>query len=305
MKKSISVKMCIIGAGRVGTTMGYFFSRAKSSGINLKAISSGSDKSLKRAGEILGEESKEILFTRDNIKAAMSANCILICTPDDAIEKTCVEIVRGMGKEDLRDYYFIHFSGSKSLGVLGEAAEKGAETASIHPIKSFAFIEGAIKTLRNTFYGVTCAGRKSAEFAENIVEILGGREIKVPDDKKPLYHAALCVASNYLVSLLNYSVEIHKRIGIRHGDSIMGLTDLVDGTIDNIKKMGTEKSLTGPISRGDSGTVGEHIKGLEKIFSEDEMKLYRVMGLETGKMAYKNKWINYKEFEKIKEILEC
>jgi len=305
MKKNISVKMCIIGAGKVGTTMGYFFSRGENRGVELKAISSKTDKSLRRAADLLGDKSKGIVFTKDNLEAYKLANCVLLCTPDDVIEETCSDIVGGMGKEDLRDYYFIHFSGSKSLGVLREAERRGAETASIHPIKSFASIEGAIKTMKDTYYGVTCSSRKSRHFTERLLRVLGGREIKVSDDKKPLYHAALCVSSNYIVTLLNYAVEIHKKIGIKPDESIGGIIGLVLGTVENIKEMGTKKSLTGPIARGDTGTVEEHVRRLKKIFNEDEIRLYRIMGLETGKIAYKNKWINYEEFEKIKEILEC
>jgi len=284
--------------------MGYFFASRQSSGVDLKAISSKSDSSLERAKEVLGEKSKGIVFTKDNIKAALSVNCVLICTPDDIIEDVCEDIVRGIGKKDLNNYCFVHFSGSKSMRVLGSAKNAGAGIVSIHPIKSFASVDEAIKTLKDTFYGVTCSNRRSGEIAGLLVKILGGKTIEVADDKKPLYHAASCVASNYLVALLNYAAEINKRIGMKQEDSIKVLASLVEGTVKNINKMGIKKSLTGPIARGDTGTIEEHMKGFRKIFTEEEIRLYKLMGIETGKIAYRNKWIKYRTLEKLKEILE-
>lgn len=303
MKKTTRINLCVIGAGRVGTTVSYTLAEKDLPNIKLKAISSRSTESLKRAKKILGSKAAGVIFTRENSKAVSLANCILICTPDDVINSVCSDIFKDKSK-DFKNYYAIHFSGSKSLEVLNSARAAGAEIASIHPLKSFASIEEAIKSLPGTIFGVTYSSTESKKMAEFLVKSLGGEIIEVENNKKPLYHAAACVASNYLVTLINYAVLIHKKMGIKPEDSLKGLMGLVEGTVSNIKKMGTEKSLTGPIARGDIGTIKEHVKSFNEFFSKEDSALYRMMGIETSKIAHQNKWIKESTVEELKEILK-
>ena len=303
MKKTTRINLCVIGAGRVGTTVSYTLAEKELPNIKLKAISSRSMESLNRAKKILGSKAAGVIFTRENSKAAALANCILICTPDDVINSVCSDIFKDKSK-DFKNYYAIHFSGSKSLEVLNSAGAAGAEIASIHPLKSFASIEEAIKSLPGTIFGITYSSTESKKMAEFLVKSLGGEIIEVENNKKPLYHAAACVASNYLVTLINYAVLIHKKMGIKPEDSLKGLMGLVEGTVSNIKKMGTEKSLTGPIARGDVGTIKEHVKSFNEFFSKEDSALYRMMGIETSKIAHQNKWIKESTVEELKEILK-
>lgn len=187
---------------------------------------------------------------------------------------------------------------------MNSARAAGAEIASIHPLKSFASIEEAIKSLPGTIFGITYSSTESKKMAEFLVKSLGGEIIEVENNKKPLYHAAACVASNYLVTLINYAVLIHKKMGIKPEDSLKGLMGLVEDTVSNIKKMGTEKSLTGPIARGDVGTIKEHVKSFNEFFSKEDSALYRMMGIETSKIAHQNKWIKESTVEELKEILK-
>ncbi len=304
MKKPDTKKICIIGAGRVGTTLAAAILNANNPGIKLAAISPGSRQSLKRALKILGEKSGSIAFFNDNIECAKFADCILISTPDDAIEKVAAEIVNadpGMIKGKL----FIHFSGAKSLKVFDAAAKAGGLTASIHPIKSFASIENSISTLAGTIYGVTYPvnnDKTTREYINFFIASLGGKIVEVNDSKKSMYHAAACVASNYLVSLVNYAVKIHESIGIKPEDSLSGLIGLIEGTVANIKNLGPQKALTGPIARGDTGTVKEHMDEFKLSMKPGEENIYKVMGLETAKIAFGNGWIKketLKEFIRI------
>lgn len=303
MKKTTRINLCVIGAGRVGTTVSYTLAEKELPNIKLKAISSRSMESLNRAKKILGSKAAGVIFTRENSKAVSLANCILICTPDDVINSVCSDIFKDKSK-DFKNYYAIHFSGSKSLEVLNSARAAGAEIASIHPLKSFASIEEAIKSLPGTIFGITYSSTESKKMAEFLVKSLGGEIIEVENNKKPLYHAAACVASNYLVTLINYAVLIHKKMGIKPEDSLKGLMGLVEDTVSNIKKMGTEKSLTGPIARGDVGTIKEHVKSFNEFFSKEDSALYRMMGIETSKIAHQNKWIKESTVDELKEILK-
>lgn len=308
MVKTKKKNILIIGAGRLGTTLASVLSINPVPDLKVRYIASRTEKSLTKAKKIIGRYGKEIFFTKDMVEGVKDCSIIFICTPDDEIEKVCNNIAKN-AKMSLRGKYFIHFSGSKRLEVLKNAKKLGAYVASIHPMKSFASIEDSIKTIGGTVYGITSEktqlSRESMKVKNliiNIVESLDGTAVEVKDDDKPLYHAAACVASNYLVSLVNYAVEINEKIGIKSEDSLKGLIGLIESTIDNIKKLGTKKSLTGPIARGDTGTIKEHLDNIKKNFEKDDYLLYKALGLSTSKIAYKNKWITRNTFEKFKKI---
>jgi len=303
MKKIKTLDICVIGAGRLGTTVSCMLARKEKDGVRLKAVASKSLESLNRAKRIIGSKAKDIVFTLENKKAASLADCVLICTPDDIIGAACGEIFADKN-QILKNRYALHFSGSKSLSVLNQAREAGAEVASIHPLKSFASIKEAVRTLPGTVFGITYCSKESKRISEFIVKNLGGKAIEVDDEKKVLYHAAACVASNYLVTLINYAVLIHKKVGIKPEDSLEGLMGLVEGTVSNIKKMGAERSLTGPIARGDVGTIREHIENFNKFFNRENISLYKMMGRETSKIAYSNKWIDKNTERELKRILK-
>jgi predicted short-subunit dehydrogenase-like oxidoreductase (DUF2520 family) len=304
MKKINTKKICIIGAGRVGTTFAAAILNTNTPELKLTSICPGSGQSLKRAIKILGEKSARIDFFNNSADCAKTADCILISTPDDIIEKVTAEIVNsdpGLIKGKL----FIHFSGAKSLKVFDAAAKAGGFTAAIHPIKSFASIENSISTLAGTIYGVTYPENKDKAIIEYInffIASLGGKIIEVDDNKKSMYHAAACVASNYLVSLINYAVKIHESIGIKPEDSLKGLAGLIEGTVANIKNLGTRKALTGPIARGDIGTVKNHMDEFKLFMEKGEDNIYKVMGAETAKIAFGNGWIKKETLEEFLRI---
>ncbi len=303
MKKNNKLNICIIGAGRTGTTFAYVLAGNKSGDLKIVSVSSRSDASIKRAKEILGGLAKDINFTKNNIEAAAAANCVMICTPDDKIKDAAEEVFKS-GSIDPTKYTVIHSSGSRSLKALEAAGSAGAGIASVHPLKSFASIPEAIETIPGTFFGLTSGGGEARKAAARIVEGLHGIVIEVEDSKKPLYHAAACVASNYMVTLINYAVFLHEVAGIKPDDSLKGLMSLIEGTIENIKKMGTKKSLTGPVARGDTGTIEEHIKNLENNLNQEDISLYRLMGIETAKIAKHNKWIDDKAVRRLENILK-
>jgi predicted short-subunit dehydrogenase-like oxidoreductase (DUF2520 family) len=306
LKQSIKKSIGIIGAGRLGTTLAAAINKRNISGIELAAISSKTRDALIRAKDIIGTVKDNMLFTTDNNKCTAKADCVFICTPDDIIEKACKSIA-GANPKTLKGKLFIHFSGAKTLEVLSSASEAGAHTASIHPIKSFASINDSIDTLPQTIYGVTYPIKphnESRKFIDYFVLSMGGTIIEVEDEKKSLYHAAACVASNYLVALINYAVSIHEGIGIKKEDSLRALSGLIDGTVANIKKLGPGQALTGPIARGDIGTVEEHLASFSKHLGPGKDLVYSIMGYEAAKLACENGWIKKPVLEEFRKIFK-
>src|SRR4030042_5298561 len=131
MGKTAYINLCIIGAGRLGTTISRAFAGGEQCGIKLKAVSSRTGKSLIRVKKALGEQAAGIYFTKNNTEAAAMADCVLICTPDNTIKRVCVEIFKEKKRNHSKKYYIIHFSGSKSFKVVDAARAAGAEGPSV------------------------------------------------------------------------------------------------------------------------------------------------------------------------------
>jgi len=117
-----------------------------------------------------------------------------------------------------------------------------------------------------------------------------------------LYHAAACMASNYLVTLMNMVEGIYRHLGMDADEAVRAFWPLVRGTVKNMEDRGTEKSLTGPIARGDSGTIGKHLKVLESKMPE-LLDVYCEMGLFAVDIGIKNNTLSEERADKIKSLL--
>lgn len=243
--------IAIIGLGKVGTAMGFLL---RSAGYQIVAVASRSEQSLNRGLSYTGGRA----FTSYPDAAAM-ADCIFITTSDDAIEDVCKEIsTKGALKPGDK---VIHMSGAGGLDLLESAHHNGVHIASIHPIQSFPDIKNAIKNIPGSTFGITAVD-EIKDWCIKLVEDLGGVPFLVSENDKPLYHAAACMASNYLVTLMHMVLETYRSMGLNHDEAIKAFWPLVTATLNNIEANGPVKALTGPIARGDAGTIKKHLLAL-------------------------------------------
>jgi len=193
-------------------------------------------------------------------------------------------------------------SGAGGLDLLESARHAGASVASIHPIQSFADVEAAIRNIPLSTFGIT-ADEEIREWSAELVRELGGIPFYVPETIKPLYHAAACMASNYLTTLIHMAEETYLSLGLSRDEAIRAFWPLVSGTLMNVKTRGSIQALTGPISRGDAGTIEQHIRVLrEKL--PTYLPAYCTMGLLTVDLAVKKETLSPEKAEMIKSILE-
>jgi predicted short-subunit dehydrogenase-like oxidoreductase (DUF2520 family) len=281
----------IIGAGMVGTAIGYLL---KKNGFHIIRVIDQSPIALKRAKSYLG-----CATSSHPVDALKKADVILITTPDDTIVSVCTEISKDMC---LTGKFVLHMSGAGDLDFLSKARQQGARVACIHPIQSFSSIDQAIKNIPGSYFGIT-ADQEALGAAKRIVRSLKGIPLLIPAQQKPLYHAAACFASNYLVSLMNTVESIYQAIGIKEKNAQKAYLPLVYGSLKNIENSGTVSSLTGPIARGDSGTVKKHVAAIRKTLPQYSA-LYRIFGLATVKVAQKKGTLKNTEARKIISILK-
>jgi len=291
MRKTNLNNFAIIGTGMVGTAIGFLL---KKSGYRVVSICDKSSAALKRALPYTGGKAYQ-----NPADAVAGAGCILITTPDDLILSACREIA---ASDALKGKLVFHMSGAGALDILQPAKDAGASVACIHPLQSFSSIDQAVKIIPGSYFGVT-AEKKVLSRAKNIIRRLGGIPLVISDDQKPLYHAAACFASNYLVTLINTVESIYQSIGISPKDAKKAYLPLVYGSLKNIENSGSVSSLTGPIARGDSGTIKKHVAAIKKNVPQYS-SLYSSLGLKTVGIARQKGTLKPKHAKTINTILK-
>ncbi|HZD59890.1 MAG TPA: Rossmann-like and DUF2520 domain-containing protein, partial [Anaerolineae bacterium] len=241
-----------------------------------------------------------VRLLQDGAEAAKEADVILITTKDGQIKAACDDLV-GHGAV-MPSHTVMHMSGAASLDLLASAKAVGAKVACLHPIQSFASIELAIERLPGSYFGLTDDGAARA-VALQIAHDLDGTVVEIADKDKPLYHAAACVASNYLVTLLTIAEEMYRAAGFEKDAALEAMIPLVKGTLANIGSAGTVAALTGPISRGDVATIEQHLRSLSGL-SADTVAAYRAMGLRTIDIAVKSGTLHSEAADKLSAVLK-
>ncbi|MGH2796017.1 MAG: Rossmann-like and DUF2520 domain-containing protein, partial [Actinomycetota bacterium] len=179
----------------------------------------------------------------DAADAGLSATVVVCAVPDDALAGIAVQVARGLKPGTV----VLHTSGISGAGVLEPC---GPNVAAIHPAQT---IPEPTTDLAGVFFGVT-APRHMKDWAAWFVSELGGTAVDVPEEARALYHAALSIASNFTVALAGDAAELL-------GDPAM-LGPLIGQSVENVARMGADRALTGPIVRGDAGTVRAHLTAL-------------------------------------------
>jgi predicted short-subunit dehydrogenase-like oxidoreductase (DUF2520 family) len=275
----------------VGTAIGFLLRKA---GYQVIAIADKSPAALKRALPYTGGKA-----FRKPREAVQEADFILITTPDDAISSACQEIALCRA---IKGKFIFHMSGAGGLDLLDSAKKAGTAVASIHPLQSFSSIDQAVKNIPGSYFGIT-ADKKAQKIAKNIVRDLKGIPLFISSDQKPLYHAAACFASNYLVSLMNVVESIYRAIGLLEKDAKKVYLPLVYGSLKNIENSGSIPSLTGPIARGDFDTIKKHISAINKNLPQYS-SLYSSLGLITVKVAQQKGTLNARTAKTMNAILK-
>jgi len=263
----------IIGAGKVGTSLALGLRRR---GFVLKKMSDCSAKKAREARRTIGRGQA----TTSNILAAGSADILFICVPDSEITR----VVKQISSIHYQGRFVFHTSGVVPSEVLKPLAKKGAAVASFHPVQTFAAEAFDPKILKGIFFGIE-GDPAAVDLGTKIASKLGGHAILIRAKDKPVYHLACSVASNFLIILLSEAANLFKNIGFKEESSIKILGPLLNKTLQNVKKLGIERSLTGPVVRGDLKTVLRHLTITGRDPELD--RIYRAMCLEALKIAEK------------------
>ncbi|MBE0426543.1 MAG: DUF2520 domain-containing protein [Nitrospirae bacterium] len=286
-------RVSIIGAGAVGTAIGYLL---KKSGYLIAGIGSRTAESANKARDFIGDGDASI----DLITTARKADIVFLTTSDNAIEEVCNSIASGGGFNT--GAIVFHTSGALSSEILVSAKRAGANVASLHPLQSLPDVREAVKNLPGSYFCIE-GDEAALSVAREIVKAFDGREITLKVDKKPLYHAGAAVVSNFLVATVGLGLDFHEAAGINRKESLNALMPLIKGTVKNIETLGIPSALTGPIARGDSNIIEDHLKAIPKD-RQDLIILYSELGRYTVKVALEKGTLKKDSAEKIISLFD-
>jgi predicted short-subunit dehydrogenase-like oxidoreductase (DUF2520 family) len=229
----------VVGAGRVGAVLGAALDAA---GHRVVAAAAVSTASRERAARLLPHAA---ILPADEVARA-ATDLLLLAVPDDALGG----VVAGLaGTGALAAGQVVaHTSGAHGLAALGDV-----QGIALHPAMTFTGGAGDLDRLPGIAWGVTARDRA---FATRIVADLGGVPEWIPEDARPLYHAALAHGANHLVTLVNEAADLLRDAGVERPGAV--LAPLLRAALDNALQLG-DAALTGPVSRGDAGTVRKHL----------------------------------------------
>lgn len=282
----------IIGAGRLGTSLGLALSKK---GYRIRALSCRTLSSAEESRQIIGEG----IASTDNIETARHGQLTLICLPDEEISK----VARALANSgiDWQKKWVFHCSGLLSSDELKPLKARGAWTASFHPLQSLAQKKTSPKQFETIYFGVEGCGQ-ALTLAKKIIEQLGGYLLLLQTKDKVLYHTSCSIASNYLVVLLDMATSLLKQIGLEEKEAFHILLPLIKGTLHNVKKLNTREALSGPIIRGDQKSVQKHLEALRGFPSLHET--YRQLARQALEIAKRDKKLIFSKIRVLKDLLE-
>ncbi len=285
-------EISIIGAGRLGTSLGAALSKK---GYRIKFLSCRTSLSAEESRKIIGEGEA----STDNVQTARAGDIVLLCLPDEEILKVTKELAAA--NINWSEKFIFHCSGLLSSEILNPLKAKGALTASIHPIQSFAQKRTPPEKFENIYFGVE--GESDAlELSQKIIRKLGSRSFIIEAENKALYHTACSIASNFLVVLLDMASSLLNQAGLQEDQAFQVLHPLVKGTLHNVKKFNIQASLTGPVIRGDKTSVEKHLEALKKFPTFYET--YRRLAFQALEIARREKKLSAQKIKALKDLLE-
>ncbi|MET8647940.1 DUF2520 domain-containing protein, partial [Streptomyces sp. NPDC004675] len=229
----------VVGAGRVGPALAASLQLA---GHRPVAVSGVSDTSRRRAAAMLPDV--PVVPPADVLERA---DLVLLTVPDDALPR----LVEGLAETGAvrPGHLLVHTSGRYGAKVLDPALRAGALPLALHPAMTFTGTPVDVQRLAGCSFGVT-APEELRLAAEALVIEMGGEPEWIAEDMRPLYHAALALGANHLVTLVAQSMELLRSAGVEAPDRMLG--PLLGAALDNALRSG-DAALTGPVAGGGAG----------------------------------------------------
>jgi predicted short-subunit dehydrogenase-like oxidoreductase (DUF2520 family) len=240
----------IVGAGAVGTALGVALKRA---GWPIHAVASR-DAARRERFKSLVDVTRAFV---DPTALVEEVEIIIVAVPDDAIAEVASGI-RMYGGQAM-----VHTSGVLGPEVLAPAMAAGTQIGSFHPLVAFADTERAVAALHGATVAIEGDDQLAALLAE-MAEAVGAVPVRLAPGAKAAYHAAAVLAAGGFVALLDAIAELGRVAGLDESGSLSIYGPLIEQTLGNARALGIRAALTGPMTRGDQGTLEAHLATLRE-----------------------------------------
>jgi predicted short-subunit dehydrogenase-like oxidoreductase (DUF2520 family) len=249
----------IVGAGAVGTALGVALSRA---GWPIHAVASR-DAARRERFRSLVEVGRVFMDPEPLVE---EVELIILAVPDDVVAPLA-RTLRMYGGQAM-----IHTSGALGAEALAPAMAAGTQIGSFHPLVSFADTERAVEALHGATIVIEADDQLASMLAE-MAEAIGATPVRLAPGAKAAYHAAAVLAAGGFVALLDAIAELGRVAGLDEQGSLAIYGRLIEGTLGNARALGIAAALTGPITRGDLGTLRANLGAIET-YAPRAMDLY-------------------------------
>jgi predicted short-subunit dehydrogenase-like oxidoreductase (DUF2520 family) len=265
----------IVGPGKVGLALGYALAQAEA----VDRITVCGRRPEPPAHPLFTQGMADYVYGIRGPTPGVEA--VFLAVPDDAVAEMA-QVLAAQAPPPPECAAF-HLSGALSTEVLAPLHASGYAIGSFHPLQAIAHPVTGAERLPGSSVAVTGAPG-AVSVARRLASSLGCPVINVPEQWRPLYHAAAVTASNYLPPLLDAACRMLERAGVAHEDSLPALLPLVEGVLANIRELGLEGAVTGPVARGDVETIDLHLRALDG----DDRRLYATFGRELTRLVAHN-----------------
>ncbi|MEX2548254.1 MAG: DUF2520 domain-containing protein [Chloroflexota bacterium] len=242
--------IAFVGAGRVGNALAVAFVRA---GWHVAAVASRDEQRRARFVQLVPgarafAEPQAVLD---------EAELIFLTVPDDAIAEVAGTLHLYSGQA------LVHTSGALPASVLAPAMAAGTSAGGFHPLVAFAEHDQALLDLAGSTVAVEGDETLLPLLAE-LAESIGARPVTLPEGGKTAYHAAAMMAAGGLIGLLDAIASVAQVAGLDERTAVAVYAPLARQALANAERLGIDGALTGPLLRGDVGTLRGHLEALAR-----------------------------------------
>lgn len=268
----------LIGPGRLGIALAMAL---ESAGYQIVSLVGRNRQKLRKTAKLL-DVSCQLLVAKELEKGRLG-DLIIVSVPDDQIATVARDLARIKGN---RHPTVLHTSGALSSKVFASLAANW-HTGSIHPLASVSDPVAGAEALRNAYWCIE-GDAKATRLARRIVRDLGARAFSIDAKDKPVYHAAAVMSSGNVVSVFDVALDMLKSCGLSRREAQKILLPLLESTALNLSRADPREAITGTFARGDLETVKLHLAALSQKGLEEALRLYRLLGQHSVKLASSN-----------------
>lgn len=258
------VKIGFIGAGKMGCSLGKYFSVRGLDVSGYYSLSRASARDAAAFTDSVAYGSMEALVS--------GCDALFLTVPDASVEA----VWNGLKRFPLGGKHICHCSGAMPSSVFDGIEGLGAYGYSVHPLYAVHDRETAYRAMGGVYVTVECPAR-NPDAIERLFASLGNPVGRIGPERKGLYHAAAVTVSNLTTALAQTGAALFAECGLDGAFADGALRSLFLGNAENVCRSGIAESLTGPVERGDAETVQTHLALLSEPFRGVYAELSRVL----------------------------